>query len=206
MKLFIAGASGQVGRLLVAEAVQRGHIVTAMTRATTPFVPPEGVRVVHDLELAGHDAVLSCLGMKRENPANPWSPLTSPADFNSANARRIVDAMKQHGVKRVIAISAAGVAESAANMNFLMRFLVKTSSIGVAYRDLAVMEQVYADSGLDWCCVRPTRLTNGPRTGKAHVAHGFPSTSKISRADAAAYMLDLVEKPGVGERLVQIEA
>src|SRR5262249_53891835 len=110
-------------------------------------------------------------------------------------ARHIVDGMKAHGVKRVLAISAAGVAESAARMNALMKLLVATSNVGVAYRDLAVMESVYRDSGLDWCAPRPTRLTDGPLSGGARVADAFPMSAAISRADVAAFLAEELERP-----------
>jgi uncharacterized protein YbjT (DUF2867 family) len=93
------------------------------------------------------------------------------------------------GVRRVCAISAAGVGESAARMNWLMKFFVATSSVGAGYRDLAAMEQVYADSGLDWQTPRPTRLTDAPATGEVAETDAFPLTAAISRADVAAYML-----------------
>jgi putative NADH-flavin reductase len=111
--------------------------------------------------------------------------------------------MRAAGVPKVVAVSAAGVGDSAARMNAVMRFLVATSSIGVAYRDLAEMERVYAESGLDWCCVRPVALTNGERTGRVRTVEQFGATSWISRADVAGWMLDQVERPIV-ERLPQI--
>lgn len=101
--------------------------------------------------------------------------------------------MGRQGVKRIVAVSAAGVADSAPAMNGFMKFLVATSSIGVAYRDLAVMEAGFHEAGLragiEWLCPRPTRLTNGPRTDKAHQIHGFPMSAAIARADVAAWML-----------------
>jgi hypothetical protein len=98
--------------------------------------------------------------------------------------------MHRHGVRRVIAVSAAGVGDSAPGMNWLMQFFVATSNVGVAYRDLAVMEQVYAGAGIDWCCPRPTRLTNGPLTQRVSIIDTFPMSAAISRADVAWWMLE----------------
>ena len=103
--------------------------------------------------------------------------------------------MRRADVPRVIAVSAAGVAESASRMNLLMKFFVASSNVGVGYRDLALMERVYAGSGLDWCCPRPTRLTNGPLTRLVKVVNCFPMTAAISRADVAWWMLDCAAKP-----------
>lgn len=227
MKLFVLGASGGVGKHLVAQAREAGHDVTAVVRpashAMRAGLEAAGARIIEGEVLgddvldamAGHDVVLSSLGMKRKSVANPYSALTSPADFNSAAARVIVAAMQRHGVRRVIAVSAAGVGDSAARMNALMRFLVATSKIGVAYRDLAVMERVYAEAsaaaspapagdapgatrGIDWLCPRPTRLTDGPRTNGARVVDAFGMNAAISRADVAAWMLAQLDAPAWG--------
>ncbi len=212
MRILILGASGGVGKHLLPLAAAKGHTVTALTRAAMPL--PEGARGIvddvlregcFDQHVGGHDVVLSCLGLKRSNPANPWSKLVSPTDFSSRTARALVAAMQKHKVPRVIAVSAAGVAESAPRMNLLMKFFVATSKVGDGYRDLAVMEQIYADSGLEWCCPRPMRLTDGPPSSNVRIIDGFPMTAAISRVDVAAYMLGFVEGP-IPQRLPMITA
>jgi hypothetical protein len=67
--------------------------------------------------------------------------------------------------------------------------------VGVGYRDLAAMERAYADSALDWCCPRPTRLTNGPLTRRVMSMKSFPMTAAISRADVAWWMLEHATQP-----------
>jgi len=146
-------------------------------------------------QVGGHEAVLSALGIKRINPANPWSALASPPDFSSRTAGMLVNAMQQHGLARVIAVSAAGVADSAARMNLLMKFFVAKSNVGIGYRDLAAMERVFADSGLDWCCPRPTRLTSGPLTRRVRIVESFAMTAAISRGDVAWWMLEHATQP-----------
>lgn len=202
MHLVLLGASGGVGQHLGRLALSRGHQLTAIVRPTTAYTPPAGARVLHgdpsdpallNEALPGADAVLSCLGLKRRSVANPWSALTSPPDLTSHNARAHTAAMRQHGVRRLIAVSAAGVGDSAPAMNLVMRGLVATSSIGHAYRDLARMEEVYADSGLDWLAPRPTRLTDGPLTGAVKIVDRFGNFDAISRADVAGWMLDALE-------------
>jgi putative NADH-flavin reductase len=205
MKLLVLGGTGGVGEHLLPLAVAAGHEVTTLARASSTLAAPEGVRVLRgdvmdratlEAALAGSEAVLSALGMRRRNPANPWSPLTSPADFNSASARVLVAAMQAAGVRRLVAVSAAGVAESAAQLNWVMRFFVAKSNVGVAYRDLAVMEQVLAESGLDWVAPRPTRLTRGPKTGRVKVVRSFGAMDAISRADVADWMVRALAEPG----------
>ena len=207
------GASGGVGRELVRQALDRGHAVTALARRREG-IDPRATLILDDVLrggcldacLAGQDVVLSALGLKRRAPANPWSALVSPPDFVSRTARALVDAMWRARVKRVVAVSAAGVAESAARMNLVMRFLVARSKIGVAYRDLAAMEAIYAASGVDWCCPRPTRLTDGPRTARVRVVTDFPLNAAIARADVAWWMLEEAGKKRIGERRPMISA
>jgi uncharacterized protein YbjT (DUF2867 family) len=211
MRLCILGASGGVGRHLVRQAIERGHDVVVVVREGTAYEGPPEARLVRGSVLdpaiyaqilPGCEAVLSSLGIRRKS-LNPWSALTSPADFCSSSARLVVDGMRAHGVPRVIAVSAAGVAESEAGMTLPMRLAVAWSNVGVAYRDLAVMEQIYASSGLDWCCVRPVALTDGPLTGQAHPVDHFGLTMRISRADVAHWMLQRLDEPD-GQRLPQI--
>jgi len=202
MKLLVLGASGGVGKHLVRLACDQGHIVTALARRADGIDSRARILIddvlrpgCFDEHVRGHEVVLSALGNKRTNPANLWSALASPPDFSVRTAAMLVNAMRQHGLARVIAVSAAGVADSAARMNLLMKYFVAKSNIGIAYRDLAAMERVFADSGLDWCCPRPTRLTNGPLTRRVKLVESFPMTAGISRADVAWWMLEHAAQP-----------
>ena len=198
MRILILGASGGVGQQLVHQASQQGHAVTVLTRAESGYQALPGV--VHHrgsvldpdtlaVVMTGQNAVLSALGIRQQMVANPWSPITSPPDFCAHSMRLIVASMIQHGVPRIVAVSAAGVAESAPQMNALMQFFVRTSSIGVAYRDLAHMEQVLASSTVDWLAPRPTRLTNGGAR-PVRVVPDFSMQAAVSRASVAQWMLD----------------
>ena len=201
-KVLVLGASGGVGKHLVRLACDQGHIVTALMRRADGIDSRARILIddvlrptCFDEHVCGHDVVLSALGIKRTNAANPWSALASPPDFSSRTAAMLVTAMRQHGLARVIAVSAAGVADSAARMNLLMKFFVAKSNVGIGYRDLAAMERVFADSGLDWCCSRPTRLTSGPLTRRVRVMESFPMTAGISRPDVAWWMLEQAAQP-----------
>jgi hypothetical protein len=71
------------------------------------------------------------------------------------------------------------------------------------------MEAVLAASRLDWSAPRPTRLTDGPPTGRIAVVDAFSAAAAISRADVAAWMLDALDlpawpAPGWGTRAPQI--
>lgn len=203
MRLTILGATGGVGTELVKQAVARGHEVRVLVRREIP--PTAGVEVwvgdvldaqaVSDAVL-GADAVVSALGSRRVHPANPWSRLAGPADLAERSARNVVEAMRAAGCSRLVAVSAAGVGDSQGALNGPMRFLLATSTIGRQYNDLDRMEAVYRASSLDWTAVRPVTLFDGPPSGAVRTLSGFPMTARIARADVAATLLDLVERPG----------
>ncbi|MCB9687071.1 MAG: NAD(P)H-binding protein [Alphaproteobacteria bacterium] len=210
MRVLVLGATGGVGRELVTQAVERGHEVTALVRGEASL--PPAVRVIRAGVLAPgaladavreRPTVLSALGQRRAHPF-PWSPLRSPPDLGARWARLLVDAARDLGRLRVVAVSAAGVGDSAPQMNVVMRGLVATSTIGVAYRDLAEMERILLGADLDVTCVRPVTLTNGPRTGRVQEVDAFGLTASISRADVAAWMLDAAAHPGREPRTPQI--
>jgi putative NADH-flavin reductase len=175
MNLIVFGASGGCGQWAVKLAVARGWTVTASVRDTTPYEPPNGATVVRGdvLDVAhvtrivsGHDAILSCLGPQRINPRNPWSGLRSSPAFAARSADVLIAAARNAGIARIGAISAAGVGESAATLNLVMKALLASSTIGVMYGDLADMESRYAASGLDWFAVRPVTLAVDARPSR----------------------------------------
>jgi hypothetical protein len=134
-------------------------------------------------------------GHAAAHPANPYSKSLSPGDLTSAAGRALVASMKASGVRRVVAVSAAGVGESAPRLNLAMRFLLATSMIGEAYADLAKLEALLGDSGLDWLAPRPTRLTDRPDEQRVKVVESFGMRDELSRADLARWMVRALAQP-----------
>ena len=212
MRLIVFGASGGCGSHVVRLAAQGGHSVTAVVRPTTSYVAPDGVRTargnVLDAEfvapvVAGHDAVVSCLGMRY---SHPWARRQSPDDFISHATQNIVAAMKRADVRRIAAISAAGVGDSRRVANVVIRLLIATSNVGVAYADLEWVEQILRGSGLDWQAVRPTTLSRRRATGRVRITDSYPATASIPRADVAAFILRQLERPHFSQRTPIITA
>ena len=202
VRILVLGASGGCGRWLVRLATERGHQVTALVRARTAVEPPPGVTVVRgdvtdpgtlDAAVRGQSAVLSGLGLRRAG-RSPWAPLRSPPDLTTRVAEALVPAMRRHGVRRVVAVSAGGVGDSRAQLSAPVRWLVGAGNVAVAYRHLAGMEAVLAGSGLDWLVVRPVTLTAGAPTGLARPVRRYTLASTVRRADVAAFMLAAAER------------
>jgi putative NADH-flavin reductase len=207
MKIAVLGASGGCGRQLVEQAARRGHAVTAVARTSSTLEVPPGVKVDRG-ELTtseflrgvvkGQDAVLSALGLKLPGLA-PWSRPEDPT-FLSRSTAALVEAMKAEGTKRVLAISAGGVGDSAALVPGFFRWMIKLTALKKAYAQLEDMERQLFASGLDVCVPRPTGLTDGPLTNKAVVTRALVGRATISRADVAAWMLDQLDQPSFTER------
>lgn len=204
MKLLVLGASGQCGSWVVRLALARRHDVTAFVRPATPYAEQTGVRVVRgdvlragDVTnaLSGQEAVLSCVGPQRVNPVNPFSPLKSPPNFCERSAGVIAEAALNTCVRRLGVISAAGVGDSASALPWMMKWLLRNSTIGPMYADLGEMEKVCSASGLDWFAVRPVTLINAAPSTRTRTLERFRSVSVVSRADVAAYMLAMLEQP-----------
>ncbi|MCA2980965.1 MAG: NAD(P)H-binding protein, partial [Myxococcaceae bacterium] len=152
--------------------------------------------------LEGQDAVLSALGLKLPG-LSPWSKAEDPT-FLSRSTAALVEACRARGVKRVLAISAGGVGDSAANVPGAFRVLIKLSALKTAYAQLEDMERQLLGSGLDVCLPRPTGLTDGPLTKQVVVAERFKGRATISRADVAFWMLEQLERPTFGHRTPMI--
>jgi len=214
MKLTIFAATGGIGRQLLEQAVEAGHDVTAVVR-TPQKLPGELSRQVRVIaaDLAapnpavlqtaveGADAVLSGLG-PRSN---------SEAGVATEGTRAITAAMKAAGVRRIVVVSAApiGTVPSPGRPDppkhdpgdgFFIRYLgapLTKAALRRHYADLAQMEDVLADSDLDWTAVRPPRLTDKPLTGSYRTARGrnLRRGLFISRANVAHFMLRALEHP-----------
>ena len=105
--------------------------------------------------------------------------------------------MRAAGTRRVVAVSAAPVGPVAGPLPY--RAVVRPllwRLFGEHYADLTLMERLLRDSGLDWTVVRPPRLTDGPATGRQRIALEAAARGiRVSRADVAAAMLDLLPDP-----------
>jgi putative NADH-flavin reductase len=219
MKLTIFAATGRIGRLMVEQAVADGHVVTAVARH--PETLPAGIRTVRadlstpdrstlEASVRGADAVLSGLGPRKR----------SDAGITSFGTQAIVEAMQASEVRRIVVVSAApiGTVPSAGQPKppkhdpgdgFLMRHVfahIAKTLFREHYADLALMEDLLRESGLDWTIVRPPGLSNGSLTRTYRTAYGqnLRGAFRVPRADVADLMLRVLEQPGTIKEVIGI--
>lgn len=190
-RVAVFGASGRTGRLVVRESLGRGHQVIAFVRDQSKLVlvDPQlrlvkgDATVATDVDAAvrSSEAVISSLG---QSPG-------SPADVCSRGVANIISSMSKNGVKRLICQSSFGTDDTRSRGFYakLLRTIMKSRM-----DDKEKMEREVRSSGLDWTVVRPTILTDGPKTGSYRTGSGIQVglLPKISRADLAEFMVKQV--------------
>lgn len=205
MRILLLGSTGRTGRLLLSQALLRGHEVRVVVRdrhkitITDPrlFVlqghPADKACLAKAMEDC--NAVISTLNISRYNDF-PWTPLRTPKNFLSEVMSQIIALVPEHNISRVIFTSAWGVGETEAELPGWFRWLLKKSNLRYPYADLLKTEELVKRSSLEWTAVRPTVLTNSKKIVAAKVSYpgNKPSSLFISRASVASFILDALEK------------
>jgi putative NADH-flavin reductase len=194
MRVLIVGATGGTGRRLVAQALDRGHTVTALAR------DPTRLRLAHpqltivqgdvldlasvDAAMRGQDAVVSALGHKR---------FFYPTRTLSEGTRNILSAMETRGVRRFVCETSLGIGDSAGRMGLYYTLFTIPVILPFYYWDKTRQERMIAATNVEWVIVRPGLLTKSSGRGRYRYGRRIGSflwTPRISRADVADFMLD----------------
>jgi uncharacterized protein YbjT (DUF2867 family) len=193
-RLFVVGATGRVGSLVVDQALAAGHSVTAFVRDPARLPPHRNLSIVtgqvaEDLEplaaaIKGHDAAISALG----NPL--WlKGLRGPA-IMEASFRNLTIAMGRAGIRRIVAPLAWGAGASREPSGLLVR-LIAATLIRRDYRDFDAVEVILRESLVDFTIAYFGALTDGPATTdwSASPYLETPRRLRIARADVAAFLV-----------------
>ncbi|MHA7811965.1 MAG: SDR family oxidoreductase [Phycisphaerales bacterium] len=189
MQVFIAGATGQVGRIAVEKAIDAGHAVTGMVRREedrddleaigaktymADVTEPESL----DRAIAGHDAVVFAVGSQGE----------AVEKVDRDGAINLCDATKRAGIGRFVVLSSmgAGHPEDAEQIQEYMHAKHEA--------DEYVMK-----SGLDWTILRPGSLKDEQAKGQIRTKERFDREGdeglEISRADVAGVIVHSLDEP-----------
>ncbi|MER5322650.1 NAD(P)-dependent oxidoreductase [Streptosporangium roseum] len=204
-KIVIFGAGGRAGRRTVAEAVARGHRVTAVVRDPAGYEGPAGdevTLVAGDVTradsvaavAAGHDAAISAAA-RLDVPAE---------EFYVGAAHALLDGLAQAGVGRLVVVGIGTLLETAPGVRVMDApgFPVEARDFSLGHAaELDVLRA--ADTGIDWLMVTPpptllddeAARTGRYRAGGEQVLPGGEEAGLLSYADLAVALVDEIENP-----------
>ncbi len=197
MKIAIIGASGKAGRLLVKEAISRGHQVTAIVRNKSKIAEPKATVLEKDLfaltydDLKNNDVIIDAFGA--------WTP--EDLDKHYSSLMHLTGLLRGKPI-RLLVVGGAG--SLYVNPEHTMR-VMDTPDFPEMFKPLATamgkaFDALRSKTDVKWTYLSPSAMfdADGKRTGK-YTAGGdellFNSNgeSRISYADYAIAMIDEAE-------------
>jgi uncharacterized protein YbjT (DUF2867 family) len=193
MKILVLGATGGTGRLIVREAVAKGHDVVALVRSKANAAGLVGAELVDGdgrdeaaltRAIRGCDAVVSSLG----TGISPFREVT----LLSTATRALVGVMTRQKVSRLVCITGMGAGDSRGHGGLLYDRLFLPLLLRKVYADKDRQEDAIRASALDWVIVRPTVLNDEPARGRIRALTDLSGVhgGKISRADVADFVVE----------------
>lgn len=206
MHITIFGASGKVGRLVVAEALARGHSVTGFVHSHSSIGNKPNLRIYqgdihtqHDVttSLQGSQAVISALGSW--SSWKNWNTQGShPKDIVAAGTRSIITAMHAHGISRVISLTGTEAYDMFDAPDILRKTAHLAAHIGAGkiLRDGEDHIKLLRGSDLDWTVLRSPVMTNGAAIFYRLTLKPMPPWQIIPRRAVAKALVDQLDGPG----------
>lgn len=196
MKIVVFGATGQVGKYLVKQALLMGYQVRAFGRNVhelhdeTPMLEKikGGVFDASEVLAAveGTDAVMSVLG----------GSFDGLDKTRSLGIKNIIAQMKTAGVRRIVALGGAGVLDHPGSGLVIDQPDYPAEYIPVGKEHQKAWEQL-RDSGLDWTFVCSPDIVDADVTGKYLTSvNQLPpgGIGRINAGDIALCMLQELER------------
>ncbi|WP_151734833.1 NAD(P)-dependent oxidoreductase ['Paenibacillus yunnanensis' Narsing Rao et al. 2020] len=208
MRIAVIGAGGKAGSEITAEALNRGHEVTAVVRDAAKVQDSRAAVLVKDIfaltpaDLQGFDAVVNAFGA-------PFGQEHLHVDAGNV----LIEALKDAPDIRLIVVGGAGslytdeshtlkVAEAPGFPDF-----VKPTALNQA-KNLEILQSA---QGLNWTFISPSaNFAVGERkgayaTGKDQLLFNSQGESYVSYADYAIAVVDEIERPQhIGERFTVV--
>ena len=195
MKLLIFGATGGTGKLVLQQALEQGHEVTALVRNSSKLdIQNARLTIIQgdvmnspsiENAMQGQEAVICCIG----------SPAHKVGTLRSEGTENIIKTMEKTGVNRFICQTSLGFADSIKVLNqtsFIFKNMIVPFLLKKTFEEHELQEESIKKSPLNWTIVRPGNLSNGSLTDKYRHGFGYDDPKikvKVSRADVADFML-----------------
>jgi uncharacterized protein len=194
MKIAIVGATGNVGRRLVAEALRRRHDVISVTRGSTASNPAPSDRLTSKKADADDPSALA-------KAISGADVVISSVKFTASDPSKLIEAVRLAGVERYLVVGGAGSLWTSPG-----QLHIDSPHFPVFAKDEALggkrfLDQLRDVQDVEWTMLSPSALfTAGERTttfrlGDDTLLTGADGKSWISYEDFAIAMLDEVETP-----------
>jgi putative NADH-flavin reductase len=198
MKIAVLGASGKVGRLVVEDALRRGHTVNALIHKTQLDLDHPNLSTYPELKYAVNDvdAVISALGSWKSRGHNTLSTTMSA----------LVPIMEKIGPRRIVSLTGADAwidSDTPGFLNGLSHSIIMAVSRGVL-ADGEKHIEILAESTLDWTVVRSPVMTNSTSVAYRLQKELLPPYLLVSRVAVAGCLLDLAETEAQNKTVIGI--
>jgi nucleoside-diphosphate-sugar epimerase len=159
MKILVLGATGGTGRLIVSDAVAKGHSVLAMVRSAAGADLP-GAKLIE-----GDARDESTLGRALDGCKAVVSALGTGMGFRKISlltdaTRALIPAMTRSGVRRLVCISALGVGDSRGHGGFVFDRLFQPLLLNQARS--ALVHSIGLSSGPPCSPMTQLKAASGP--------------------------------------------
>jgi len=154
VRIAVTGASGVIGRGVVARLLSQGHDVVGLARRRPESWPSSADFVQSDIDdaagvrraVAGTDVVVHCA----------WA--VDNREINIGGTANVLDAMAQSGTRRIVFASSAHVYGADQGGATPLSEADRPKPVSAEGRDIAGVEEMLAASGAEWVAIRSAAI------------------------------------------------
>ena len=190
--IVLVGATGNIGRCILEEALSRGHRVSAVTRDAGKLAARPGMTVKqgNTADSATFAAILSSHDVA-----------VVSVKWNENDIATVIDAVRRSGVARALFVVGAGSLLRADGRTHL-EHMQQAGAVPPTSKPAALaLDEIRKATDLDWTAISPpASIQPGARTGKFRLGgdrlvEDGQGKSLISREDFAVAIVDEIERP-----------
>ncbi|MFD3838456.1 NAD(P)-dependent oxidoreductase [Streptomyces sp. NPDC058642] len=205
MRILLIGSTGMIGSRIAAEAGERGHEVTGVTRSGkdgTLAADASDADTVARLA-AGHDAVVLAVSAPRGGIEATESLLEV--------GRGVLDGVRRAGVRRLVVVGGAGILEVSPGVRVVDTPDFPEDALPPVRAQVALFELVRDNADdLEWtylsppAVITPGERTGAYRTGDHQLLSDGEGNSHISTEDYAVALVDELQRGELTRRPVHV--